>query len=673
MKILSIHNEYQNRGGEDSVVAAEIALLQEAGHDVVRYSRLNSEIAPQTLIQKAALATNTIWSIESYRALQEIIRRERPDIAHFHNTFPLISPSAYSACRDAGVPVVQTLHNYRLLCPAANLFREGHPCEDCVGKWSAWPGVFHGCYRGSRAATGVVAAMLTIHRELGTWHDRVDCFIAPSEFARGKFIEGGLPSRKIFVKPHFIHPDTGPRFSHCEFAIYVGRLSEEKGLRKLLQSWKHAGVTLSLRIVGDGPLRGQLQLERDHLGLANVHFDGHLDQGQTLEALKNARFLILPSECYETFSIVIAEAYACGVPVIAANHGAMAEIVEDGRTGLLFNPGNLEDMAAKIQWACRNSTPLGEMGSAARNKYVSQYGAESNLAKLLSIYERARGRRDTRPVKSSGATKMPSKHHPEGFPKLHETFDVLGVQVNAIQIPDVIDVMKKCIKERKRCHSIAVTGMHGVMEAQHDRAFKEVLNSADAVVPDGMPLVWLGRLRGLSLQRRVYGPELMMSFCEQTAEEGYRHFFYGGAPGVPEKLARILQEKIPSLQVAGAFSPPFRALTQEEDAEIVAAINATAPDIVWVGLGTPKQEIWMRGHRERMRAPILVSVGAAFDIHAGTKAQAPVWMREHGLEWLFRLAQEPGRLWKRYLVYGSEFVVRVCLDLAGVGRNQPAR
>jgi N-acetylglucosaminyldiphosphoundecaprenol N-acetyl-beta-D-mannosaminyltransferase len=233
--------------------------------------------------------------------------------------------------------------------------------------------------------------------------------------------------------------------------------------------------------------------------------------------------------------------------------------------------------------------------------------------------------------------------------------------------------MRQWIEERQRCHAIAVTGMHGVMEAQHERAFKEVLNAADAVVPDGMPLVWLGRLRGLSLRRRVYGPELMMSFCEQTVKEGYRHFFYGGAPGVPEKLAGTLQGKLAGLQVAGTYSPPYRAVTQEEDEQIVATINATAPDIVWVGLGTPKQEIWMHEHRERLRASVLVGVGAAFDIHAGTKSQAPVWMQEHGLEWLFRLAQEPGRLWRRYLVYGSEFIFRVCLEFIRTSRKQPAR
>jgi exopolysaccharide biosynthesis WecB/TagA/CpsF family protein len=673
MKVLVIHNEYQIRGGEDSVVAAEIALLQAAGHRVVTHFRSNSEIAPKSLIQTAALAANTIWSRESIRGLQEVIRRVRPEIAHFHNTFPLISPSAYSACRDAGIPVVQTLHNYRLVCPAANLFREGRSCEDCIRKWGAWPGIIHGCYRGSRATTGVVAAMLAIHRELGTWHDRVDCFISPSAFARQKFVEGGLPSGKILVKPHFIHPDPGHRSAQGEFAICVGRLSEEKGLQRLLQAWKLAGVTLPLRIVGEGPLVERLQFERDRLGLASVHFDGHLDRRQVFEMLKRANFLVLPSECYETFSMTIAEAAACGVPAIATHHGAIAEIVDDRRTGLLFKPTDAEDLASKIVWALQHPDSLAEMGRAARAKFDDEYTAERNLPQLLSIYERAGARSGViTPLERRLATAK-RRGVIKSLTVSRRSFMVLGVRVNALQIPDVIKDMLGWIQERKRCHTIAVTGMHGVMEAQHDPAFKDVLNRADAVVPDGMPLVWLGRLRGLVLPRRVYGPELMLSFCQQAATKNYRHFFYGGAAGQPEKLADLFRNIFPGLQVAGAFSPPFRPLTLEEDAEIVSMINAATPDILWVGLGTPKQETWIQEHRERLQVPVAIGVGAAFDIHAGTKAQAPVWMREHGLEWLFRLAHEPRRLWRRYLVYGSEFVVRVGFELIGLGRTQEAR
>jgi N-acetylglucosaminyldiphosphoundecaprenol N-acetyl-beta-D-mannosaminyltransferase len=248
----------------------------------------------------------------------------------------------------------------------------------------------------------------------------------------------------------------------------------------------------------------------------------------------------------------------------------------------------------------------------------------------------------------------------------NSAFRVLGVRVDAVQIPGVVAQMENWIFERFRFHYIAVTGMHGVTEAQHDLLFKEILNTADLVVPDGMPLVWLGRLRGHSLGRRVYGPELMESFCRTTGPK-YRHFFYGGAPGVATLLAEVMQTKY-GINVVGEYSPPYRALTEQQDEEIVRQIHAAKPDVIWVGLSTPKQERWMYEHRLTLQVPIAVGVGAAFDLNSGRAKQAPRWMRESGLEWSFRLLQEPRRLWRRYLVYGSEFVWSVGLELLSLRR-----
>lgn len=248
------------------------------------------------------------------------------------------------------------------------------------------------------------------------------------------------------------------------------------------------------------------------------------------------------------------------------------------------------------------------------------------------------------------------------------SYKVLGVRVHAVQIPDVVDQMERWIGEGRDAHYIAVTGMHGVTEAQEDPTFKKILNSADLVVPDGTPLVLLGRLRGFSLQRRVYGPELMLTFCEHTSHKGYRHFFYGGAPGVPQQLAETLQTKFSGLRVAGTYSPPFRPLTGAEKEEIVAMIRRSTPDVLWVGLSTPKQERWMYEHRNEIAVPVMVGVGAAFDLNTGRLKQAPVWMREHGLEWFYRLLQEPRRLWRRYLVGGSKFTCNVMLEVLGLKR-----
>jgi N-acetylglucosaminyldiphosphoundecaprenol N-acetyl-beta-D-mannosaminyltransferase len=247
------------------------------------------------------------------------------------------------------------------------------------------------------------------------------------------------------------------------------------------------------------------------------------------------------------------------------------------------------------------------------------------------------------------------------LPASDAAFKVLGVRVNAVQIAHVVAQMENWICERDGCHFIAVTGMHGVTEAQHDPYFKQILNEADLVVPDGMPLVWLGRWHGHRLQRRVYGPELMHAFCRTTGSR-YRHYLYGGAPGVPELLGGILQRKY-GVNVVGAYSPPFRALTPQEDKEIIDQIHAANPDILWIGLSTPKQERWMFEHRAKLRVPAVAGVGAAFDLNSGRTKQAPAWMRENGLEWSFRLYQEPRRLWRRYVVYGPRFVWHVATEL----------
>lgn len=249
-----------------------------------------------------------------------------------------------------------------------------------------------------------------------------------------------------------------------------------------------------------------------------------------------------------------------------------------------------------------------------------------------------------------------------------QMFSVLGVKIAALQISDVIRQMQTWISQRDGSHFIAVVNVHMVMEAQHDPSFRKVLETAALRVPDGMPLIWVGRLRGHQLQRRVCGPDLLVDFCQQTQEMGYRHFFYGGEPGVPEKLAEKLKKQFPGLNVVGSYSPPFRLPTTAEDACQVEMIRLAAPDVLWVGLGCPKQERWISEHRDRLGVPVLVGVGQAFDIHSGRSKRAPSWLREHGLEWVYRLAVEPRRLWRRYLVYNSQFIAFESLEILGLKR-----
>ena len=253
--------------------------------------------------------------------------------------------------------------------------------------------------------------------------------------------------------------------------------------------------------------------------------------------------------------------------------------------------------------------------------------------------------------------------------KVHRA-NILGVGVSALNMTMALEVIEGWI-ERREPHYVCVTGVHGVMESQRDENLRRIHNRAGLVTPDGMPLVWLSRLKGFRHVERVYGPDLMLALCERSAAKGYRHFFYGGAEGVPEQLASVLQKRFPGLQVAGTFSPPFRPLTPEEDDQIIQMINEAAPDIVWVGLSTPKQERWMAEHVGRLTAPVLIGVGAAFDFLTGRKPQAPRWMQRAGLEWLFRLLTEPRRLWRRYLINNPLFVALVVLQALGVRRDAP--
>ena len=381
MKCLMVHNSYQQAGGEDRVFEAEAALLESFGHEVVRFTMHNDQINE---LGRMELARATIWNGSSYREVSAILRRERPAILHAHNLFPLISPAIYYAARAEEVPVVQTLHNYRLVCPNALLFRDGHVCEECLLARNPIAGVVHACYRNSRAATGVVAAMLTVHRALGTWTRLVDVFIALSEFSREKYIQGGLPPGKIVVKPNFVHPDPGEREAGGSYALFVGRLTPDKGLRVLLAAWERLGNKIPLKIVGDGPLAEEVRAVSQRL--SGVEWLGSQPRESVLALMKHALFLVIPSLWYEAFGVVIAEAYGVGLPVIASDLGSMSLLIRPGYTGLHFRPGDTADLVAQVEWAIAHPAEMDAMGAHARHEYEARYAADRNYDLLLQVY-----------------------------------------------------------------------------------------------------------------------------------------------------------------------------------------------------------------------------------------------------------------------------------------------
>jgi glycosyltransferase involved in cell wall biosynthesis len=387
MRILLVHNHYQQAGGEDQVFAAEGALLEAHGHRVVRFTSHNDAV---TEMSRLALAKATVWNGATYRDIRALIRKEHPQVAHFHNTFPLISPAAYHAAREEGVPTVQTLHNYRLLCPNALFFREGRVCEDCVGQAAPWPGVLHACYRGSRLSSGGVAAMLTAHRALGTWDRAVDVYITLTEYTRRKFIQGGLPAEKIVVKPNFVYPDPGAGAGQGTYALFVGRLSPEKGVETLLAAWSTLQEGMPLKIVGDGPLAPKVAQVAERL--TKVEWLGKQPRNRVLDLMKGAKVLIFPSVWYEGFPTVIAEAYAVGLPVIASDLGNMSSLIDHGRTGLHFRPGDPKDLAARVEWASAHPGKLARVREKARAEFEAKYTAKRNYRSLVAIYQALLGR-----------------------------------------------------------------------------------------------------------------------------------------------------------------------------------------------------------------------------------------------------------------------------------------
>lgn len=384
MNIISVYNRYLNRGGEDEVFELEAELLRQHGNKV--WLVTEQVISPSCLQEKVALAVNAVWSRKWYAKFQALVKSVRPDVIHIHNLVPIISPSIIYACRQAGVPVVHTLHNYRLFCPVSTFFRDGHLCEECM-EHSLWRGVRHGCYQRSRPRTAVLSTMLAIHRRLGTWARMVDCYVALSEFARQKFIQGGLPAERIVVKPNFVHPDPGEGTGTGEYAVFVGRLATQKGLATLLAAWERLRCCVPLVVVGDGPLCPLVETAQSKC--SSITYRGRLSHDQTLATIGQARFLLFPSEWYEGFPLTIAEAFACGTPVICSRLGAMQEIVGNGRAGLHFTAGDADDLAAKVEWAWMHPDQMKSMGRHARLTYEANYTAERNYEMLVDVYQRA--------------------------------------------------------------------------------------------------------------------------------------------------------------------------------------------------------------------------------------------------------------------------------------------
>ncbi len=384
MRIVAVHNYYQQAGGEDQVFAAETELLRNHGHEVATHTVHNDRVDDMSRPEAAA---RTIWNPQCYRELTALIGKRRPHVVHFHNTLPLVSPAGYYAARSGGAAVVQTLHNYRLICPGSLLYRDGAVCETCISKRVKWPAVVHACYRGSRAATAAVTAMLAVHDAAGTYRDAVDAYVALTPFARDRFVLGGLPADRVFVKPNFLMKDPGPGAGEGGYALFVGRLTEEKGVEVLLEAWRHLKTSIRLEIAGDGPLADRVRAAAD--ADDRIRWHGRLDAAEIHRLMRSAAVLVFPSTWYEGMPITLIEALACGTPVIASDRGAMADMVQHGKTGYHTEPGSSAALASTIDHAFGAAGGLASLRSNARDAFASRYTADRNYTQLLQIYETA--------------------------------------------------------------------------------------------------------------------------------------------------------------------------------------------------------------------------------------------------------------------------------------------
>jgi glycosyltransferase involved in cell wall biosynthesis len=385
MKILIVHNRYQQRGGEDTVVAAEEWLLRSHGHQVELLQADNDHI--QGAVASGLAAVQSIYSFAGKRRIEEALQKHRPDLVHVHNFFPTLSPSIFIACSEAEIPAVHTLHNYRIQCAANSLYRDGQVCEECVSKRSFWPGVQHACYRSSRVGSAVVGFTMAIHGQIGTWSSRISAYIALTKFAAEKLGRFRIPPEKIFVKPNFTI-DRGTGAGDGNYALFAGRLTQEKGLQTILDADAAGALCMDVVVLGDGPMRPALDQAAARIG-SRLKVKGFVAQAEMFTWMNAAKALLMPSLWYEGDPMVVIEAFSLGLPVIASDTGNTAATVSAEGAGIVYTPGNAGELAVALQQIADDPPGTRRMRQGARNYYLAAHTPEKNYERLMEIYGHA--------------------------------------------------------------------------------------------------------------------------------------------------------------------------------------------------------------------------------------------------------------------------------------------
>ena len=393
MKIQLMHNFYGSAApsGENRVFEAERELLKQRGHSVSEFVRHSDTIRAKGAWGALQGALSTPWNPFAAAAVRRAVAEQRPEVVHVHNTFPLLSPSIFYGIGGSAARAL-TLHNYRLFCPAAIPMRAGEICTECMDRQSVWPALRHGCYRNSRLATLPLATSVALHRRLGTWARQVDAFIVLSEFQRERMIEAGLPAELVHVKPNFYPGDPAvvPWADRNQSAVFAGRLTAEKGVRALVRAWLMWGESApELRIVGDGDLRGELERLAAASPGVPIRFLGQLSAAAAQQEIARARLLVLPSESFETFGLVILEAFAFGTPAAASDLGPLPSIVRQGENGVVFRPADPQSLVETVRAAWELDGYLERLAGGTRRSFEELYSEEANYQMLMTIYEQA--------------------------------------------------------------------------------------------------------------------------------------------------------------------------------------------------------------------------------------------------------------------------------------------
>ncbi len=662
MKILLVHNFYGSSApsGENMVYAAERDLLRQHGHTVIEFTRHSDEIIERGVFGTVQGALATPWNPFSKRALRVVLEKEKPDVMHVHNTFPLLSPSIFHAAKGLLTATVLTLHNYRTFCAAGIPMRDSVSCTECLDTQSVSPALKYGCYRKSRFATLPLAAMIALHRRLKTWEGHVDAFVVLSDFQKKKMVNAGLRPPNIHIKPPFYaNPPSPLTWKERESkVIFIGRLGTEKGIHVLIDAWRLWGNGApQLEIIGDGPERVRLQKSVNGNGMGDkISFLGQLPFMEVQRRLRLARLLVLPSLCFEGFPMAIIEAFSLGVPVAASDIGPLPNIVKNAESGILYKPGEALSLyhAMKEIWDC--SDRLRSLGQGARQEFDKKYTADTNYEILMKIYHTAIENRQSREglVPFSGKVIMR-----EGYQLDSE--NILGYPVSTLRRNECIDTIISWVENGAKGKYFVCANPHSLEFAQIDSFFAEAIKNADLIVPDGIGIVIGSKILGGIIQNRVTGSDIFLGLSHALNQKnGFSFYFLGSTEETLHKIRERMSQDFPNITVAGTYSAPFiDEFGEEENLAMIEAVNRVKPDVLWVGMTAPKQEKWIYQNKNKLGVKLIGPIGAVFDFYTGNAKRSSRFFQELGFEWLPRFFREPRRLWRRNLVSNPRFLLRV--------------